>query len=301
MIRTVTGDIDAWSGRVLAHEHLQIDLSDQKGPAAVLGPAEEDAVVDDLRTARLKHDLAIVVDLSVPDIGRNPLGLRRISERSGVAVVCASGFYWDPFPPLAAQGSTEELRDIMITEISNGVGDTGVRCGVVKVGTPNGKPTEAAERLFRAAALAATATGTCLITHTSSLDQIAWHMDVLERAGMDLRRVLISHLNAATDTRLLADMARRGVFFGIDKVSFLKGPTNAQLADLVRAACEDGLADHIILSSDIARKERLQRFGGAGYSTVFADFLPMLEERGVSPAQIETMLCRNPARLLSLQ
>ena len=37
MIRTVTGDVDAIRGRILAHEHLQIDLSAQKGPANKIG------------------------------------------------------------------------------------------------------------------------------------------------------------------------------------------------------------------------------------------------------------------------
>ena len=49
MIRTVTGDVETISGRILAHEHLQIDLSAQKGPANKVGAGEEDAVVEDLR------------------------------------------------------------------------------------------------------------------------------------------------------------------------------------------------------------------------------------------------------------
>ena len=52
MIRTVTGDVEAIHGRILAHEHLQIDLSAQKGPANKVGEAEIPAVVEDLRTAK---------------------------------------------------------------------------------------------------------------------------------------------------------------------------------------------------------------------------------------------------------
>ena len=32
MIRTVTGDVEAIHGRILPHEHLQIDLSARRGP-----------------------------------------------------------------------------------------------------------------------------------------------------------------------------------------------------------------------------------------------------------------------------
>jgi len=89
------------------------------------------------------------------------------------------------------------------------------------------------------------------------------------------------------------------VFMGIDKVSFPKGPTNDQLADLVRDACAQGLERQIILSSDLARRTLLRRHGGRGYATVLADFVPMLLNRGISPMQIETMLHDNPLRLLT--
>ncbi len=298
VIRTVTGDIAAVHGRILAHEHLQIDLSAQKGPANRIGEAEEQAVIDDLRHAK-EFGLAAITDLSAPDWGRDPLALRRISEQAGVAVVCAAGFYWDPFPAIASNGPAERLRDIMISEIEAGVGGSGIRCGVIKVGTNRGEPDAVAEQLFRAAVGAASATGAPVITHTSSPDQAAWHVRVLERAGMDMSRVVISHMGAAAGAAELVELARSGVFMGVDKVSFPKGPTNDRLADLVRDACANGLERQIILSSDIARKTLLRRYGGRGYSTVLADFVPMLLERGVSPTQIETMLHDNPVRLLT--
>jgi phosphotriesterase-related protein len=277
---------------------LQIDLSAQKGPANRIGEAEEQAVVDDLRHAR-EFGLAAITDLSAPDWGRDPIALRRISAQAGVAVVGATGFYWDPFPGIAIEGTLEQLRDIMISEIETGVGGTGIRCGVIKVGTNRGEPDAVAERLFRAAAAAAFATGAPVITHTSSPDQAAWHVRVLERAGMDMSRVVISHMGAAHNVGELVALARSGVFMGIDKVTFPKGPSNDQLADLVRDACAGGLERQIILSSDIARRTLLRRYGGRGYSTVLADFVPMLLDRGISPSQIETMLHDNPARLLT--
>jgi phosphotriesterase-related protein len=298
VIRTVTGDVAGIEGPILAHEHLQIDLSAQKGPANRIGAAEEDAVIDDLRHAR-EFGLAAITDLSAPGWGRDPVALRRISEKAGVAVVGATGFYWDPFPPIAIDGSIEALADIMVAEIESGVDGTGIRCGVIKVGTPRGEPDRVAERLFRAAAAAAAATGAPIITHTSSPEQAPWHVRILERAGTDLSRVVISHMGAAHDVSELCRLARSGVFMGIDKVSFPKGPTNDQLADLVRDACEHGLERQLILSSDIARRTLLRRHGGRGYCTVLADFVPMLLARGLSRSQVDTMLCENPARLLS--
>jgi phosphotriesterase-related protein len=116
---------------------------------------------------------------------------------------------------------------------------------------------------------------------------------------MDMLRVVISHMGAVQDVAELATLARSGVLMGIDKVSFPKGPTNDQLADLVRDACAKGLERQLILSSDIARRTLLRRHGGRGYCTVLADFVPMLLDRGIAPSQIETMLHDNPVRLLT--
>ena len=204
MIRTVTGDVEAINGRILAHEHLQIDLSAQKGPANKIGAAEEDAVVEDLRAAK-EFGLAAITDLSAPGWGRDPVALRRISERSGVHVVCAAGYYWDPFPDIALTSSIEQIRDAMIAEVESGTDGTNVRCGVIKVGTAQ-EPNEPAERLFKAAALASRATGAPVITHTSNTGQAAWHVRVLEGAGMDMSHAVISHMGAAKDISELVEV-----------------------------------------------------------------------------------------------
>ena len=299
MIRTVTGDVAVIAGRILAHEHLQIDLSAQKGPNNVIGQAEEPDVIDDLRKAA-NHGLAAIVDLSAPGWGRDPVALRRISQQAGTAVVCATGFYWDPFPDIVINGSVEALRDAMIAEITEGIGSTGIRCGVIKVGTARGTPGEMEARLFTAAAGAARPPAP-----PSSPTPPAR----TRRPGMFKRSIAPASISNAWSSATWARSAtsrssRRsagsGVTLGIDKVSFPKGPTNVQLADLVRDACALGLHRQIILSSDVARKTFLHRHGGRSYSTVFADFVPMLLERGVSQALIETMLCENPSRLLEL-
>jgi phosphotriesterase-related protein len=147
VIRTVTGDVERVEGRILPHEHLQIDLSVQKGPANKVGEAEIPAVVEDLRIAK-DFGLAAITDLSAPYWGRDPAALRRISEASGVKVICAAGYYWDPFPEVAEKASVETIRDGMIAEIETGTDDTDVRCGVIKVGTAR-EPSEPAVRRLR--------------------------------------------------------------------------------------------------------------------------------------------------------
>src|SRR5262249_60983704 len=108
------------------------------------------AGVEDLQKAK-EFGLAPITELSAPWWGRDPVALKRISEQSGVLVVCAAGFYWDPFPDVALAAPIEKIRDTMITEVETGADGTGIRCGVTKVGTAR-EPNEPAARLFRAAA-----------------------------------------------------------------------------------------------------------------------------------------------------
>ena len=299
-IRTVAGDIAPPKGAVLVHEHLQIDLSHNKGPQTVLGPQDQDDIVHDLIHTREKYGLSLVAELSVPGSGRDPLALRRMSEASGVGVVAATGFYWDPIHPEVMSDSIDALRSKMVREIEAGIDDTGIRCGVIKIGTDYGVPPAPAERVFRAAAQAARATGAAIITHTSTPDQAQWQIDVLESAGADLGRVLISHLHGLQNFDDLVRYARRGVMFGFDQVGFAKGPSYQQYADLVMKCMDAGLVDQMVIASDVARRARLMRHGGTSYGTVFSELIPILRGRGASQEQLERVMNRNPCMLLSI-
>ena len=298
MIRTVLGDIAPPAGPALIHEHLQIDLSHNKGPETVLGPGDIDDIIHDLADARRHHGLSLITDLSVPGSGRDLQALRRISDASGVAVVAAAGFYWDPVHPDAIHGSVDQLRKAMVRDIESG--DDGVRCGVIKIGTDKGDTSEPTARVFQAAALASNDTGAAIITHTSTPDQAQWQIDQLEGAGANLSRVLISHLHNFGAVEPILPHARRGVRFGYDQIGFAKGPTYDDYADLVARTIDAGLLERLLISTDVARRARLSRHGGTSYSTLFTHFLPALRARGVGEGAITRLTGENPVSLIAL-
>jgi phosphotriesterase-related protein len=295
-VRSVLGDIALPAGPMLAHEHLQIDLLHNKGTDNVIGAAQEALVIDDLAATRAAHGIVAVADLSVPGSGRDAAALARISQASGVSVIAATGFYWEPVPAPARGASALALRDRMIDEIERGIEDSEVRAGVIKVGTA-AAPDADAERLFTAAAGAQQATGAAIITHTSTPNQAAWQLDILQAAGANLARVLISHMHKAADLAALRAVAARGACFGFDQLGFKKGKSIDEIADLAAAVIEAGLAPHLILSADIARASRLRVHGGDGYATTCALFLPRLRARGVPAGVLDMLMGENPRRL----
>lgn len=60
-----------------------------------------------------------------------------------------------------------------------------------------------------------------------------------------------------------------------------------------------GYADRLLLSQGVATKTRLKAYGGTGYSFIEESFLPYLKRQGLSEAQVEQIMVRNPRRLLT--
>jgi phosphotriesterase-related protein len=301
MIRTVLGDMEIPAGPILAHEHLQIDLSHNKGLDNVFGPEEEPDVVADLKLTVERHGLAGVADLSPVGGGRNVKALARISRNISVAVVASTGYYWEPVPNVVAEASEDRLVEIMTAEIETGAEGSDHCCGVIKVGTFEDSFSVATKKLFRAAARTSLATGAPVITHTEQPYHAPWHVEVLQSAGMDMGRALISHLHKYETIDQIKRVADTGAFIGIDQIGFARGMTMPQMADVAINCVKAGFIDHIIISSDMARKSRFLKNGGTSYTTVFAVFLDLLRERGATEGQIYTLLHVNPRRLLTLR
>ena len=61
-----------------------------------------------------------------------PASLPRLSQESGVKIVCGTGYYVDSFLSEEVKMMSEDkMADNMVKEIRQGIGDTGVRCGVI--------------------------------------------------------------------------------------------------------------------------------------------------------------------------
>lgn len=304
ILRTAGGDLDIndtlLQGSILAHEHLQIDLSHNKSADNVLGTAEEADIVADLTDAKLHNDLCAVADLSVPGSGRDVRALQRIAALTGIPTIAATGLYWEPAPAAFASSTVDELVKQMVYEIQHGIDGTDIRAGVIKIGTDKGPPSSHAIQIFAAAARAAQITGAAIVTHTSTPDQSTWQLEQLLSAGVSPNRLLISHLHKFKTIDEILAVARFGVMVGIDQIGFASGSGLDAQADLVASLCNHGITHNLILSSDMARRSRLSRHGGTSYGTVFSEFVPRLQARHVSQAQIRQMLHTNPLTLLAI-
>lgn len=242
-----------------------------------------------------------VVEVTTDEIGRGPLELQEISRMSGVQIIMGSGWYREfGYPRDVKEKNSNQLADDLVREIEHGVGDTGVRPGIIgEIGTGTGHILPAEERVFRAVALAQQRTGLAITTHTTrwgslALEQIA----MLKEFGADLSRVVIGHLGDRIGVQNLLPIAEQGVYLEVDNIGYLDYQPEWVRADNVAALVKEGFVRQVLLSQDICQLSQLRYSGGVGYGYLLETFIPMLRERGVSEEDIHLMLVENPARML---
>ena len=271
---TVLGPIDPQEmGITQTHEHLLIDAMDHYGSYDFVID-DEDLVISEL-DAFTRNGGRTICDPTVDEIGRNPSALARISETAGVNVVMGAGWYREQgFPDLVTRLTSRELADVLVREVEEGVGDTGVRAGFMgEIGTGRGHITPAEERVFRAAALAQRRTGVAISTHTTRWGSLAMEqIDMLEEFGAEAAKVIIGHLGDRIGVQHLLPIAERGVFLEVDNIGYLDYQPEWVRADNVAALVSEGFGAQILLSEDICTLSHLAHMNGKGYGYLLEVF-----------------------------
>jgi predicted metal-dependent phosphotriesterase family hydrolase len=203
-VQTVLGPIDPGSlGWTLPHEHTQIALwqiPDRWDYWQLT--RDEPVILDELQKFKDAGGRGLV-DLTLPGVGRDPAWLAGLGRASGLDLVMGCGWYRGAYYPAEAlidRRSVDSLADELVAEIGEGVGDSGVRPGIIgEIGTDKPWISPAEERVHRAAARAARRTGLAITTHAVmspvGLDQLR----LFEEEGADPSRVVIGHADSYRD------------------------------------------------------------------------------------------------------
>ena len=252
-----------------------------------------------------------MVDTTSIGIRRDPLALARISRASGVNVVMGSGYYVNAVHPEGMDAKTEDdiAREI-VSDITSGVGNTGVRAGIIgELGCS--WPLTANERKgLRAGAQAQRETGASITVHPGRSDAAPFEvLDVLSDAGADVSRVIIDHLDRTIfDVETLLRLAQRGCyleydFFGWEISQFSLSehdmPNDAQRIEFIRRLVDEGYSRNVVIAHDMFGKHRLAKYGGHGFAHILENIAPRLREGGLSDEQVDDILVKNPAALLT--
>jgi predicted metal-dependent phosphotriesterase family hydrolase len=300
-VQTVTGPVDPSSlGVTLTHEHVFLTMWSCDGQGYVGQTSDEDVLAAELSAFRAAGG-SCLVDQTPGGAGRDPAGLVRLSERTGVAIVTGCGFYTEPFYPPGADLVRRPAGDIaaeLIREISDGLDGTGVRPGMIgEIGASQGWVSPLEERVHRAAARAQIATGLPLATHTLYHSAGLQQMRIFDEEGVDPARVCVGHCDTFPDLAYCLSIARWGAYVSLDNIGFQLGDHEDRVRRLVHGLLEHGMGEHILLSQDVGQVPELRSSGGRGYTYLAETFIPSL---GAGEDVLRVLTVENPRRWLTV-
>lgn len=322
-IQTVLGPIDASAlGRTLVHEHIFV-----KYPGAEFDPkypVDRPAVIKEavrrLTELRVEHGVRTLVDPCPIELGRDVHVLAAVSEGSQVNIVCTTGFYFEALglPPYWRNSTVEQITELYLTELREGIDNTGIRAGAIKCATTGKTMTDAEARCLAAACEAQKVTGVPIITHTQGGLGGPEQQDLFEKHGVPLQRALIGHCCESTDHHYHLGIVNRGSYIGFDRIGWEQFQTDQARADSLVKLYQAGKGPQILMSQDrycymigrygrkqspeeVLRMEEAKRAGlwPPPFTHLFTSFSGLLRERGMTQAQIDSLLDDNPTRFFS--
>ena len=302
-VMTVTGPIDpSQLGVTYAHEHLlgePPDWSpDQQDHDLIMLSFE--AAVKELETFKLADGQSIV-EMSPSDYNRRPTQLRDLSIATGVHIIMTTGLHKEAYShPFTSESTVDALAASFTRDVVNGVGETGVRAGVVKAATSFNTITPGEEKVLQAAARTHLTTAVPISTHTQNgtmgLEQLA----IFKSQGVNLSRVAIGHVDRKLEYDYHKAILDSGAYLIYDQISKEKYvPDRERIALLIRLVSE-GYGDRIMLAGDFGRASYwTANGGGPGLTYILWRFVPWLIAEGMSKEAARAMLTDNPARFFA--
>lgn len=321
-VETVTGPVDvADLGTTLMHEHVFVLATEYVQNYGAGGWwNEEERVADAIAKLRelTTRGISTIVDPTVWGLGRYIPRIQRIAEQvPGLNIIVATGLYtYNDIPfqlmyrgPGTILGGAEPLIDDFTRDIVAGIGDTGVKAGLLKCCVEEQGITPGVERVARAVAAAHRETGTPITVHTSAGGRTGSRaLDLFRKEGADLSKIVVGHAGDSNDLDYLMALADTGAILGMDRFGIDAFNPTADRVRTVATLCERGYADRMVLSHDASCY--MDWFGpdpevlaaaapNWNYRHISDDVLPALRERGVTEAQLDQMLVENPKRYFS--
>jgi len=305
-VMTVSGAIPAHlMGQTLVHEHVLVDFigADQIAP----GRYEPDEVFRKAlpHLQRLKAAGGeTLVECTPAFLGRDPPLLRRLAKASGLHILTNTGFYGaadDKYiPRLAYAESADALARRWVREFEDGIPPEGIRPGFVKIGVDRGRLSAIDAKLVTAAVRAHRHTGLAIASHTEDGSAALAQLDLLEREGVEPAAFIWVHAQNEPDTVLHRRVAELGAWVEFDGIS---PKTISEHVDLVMHMKRAGLLGRVLISQDAGWYHVGEPGGGEfrGYEGLFAEFLPALRQAGACPADVQTLLVKNPRQALALR
>ena len=312
-VETVLGPVQTSElGFTLSHEHV---VASSAGiphiyPEFIQRTKSIQESIEVLREVKA-NGVDTIIDLTTMDLGRDINLLKQVAKESGINIICATGT-WRDIPRSFWSASIDSIKSLYVREITQGIENTNIKAGIIKVANDSDGVTQEGEIILRAAAKAQMETGVPISTHTWAPKKIGnEQIRIFLEEGVDLNRVYIGHSNDSVDTGYLKGIIEKGAWLGMDRYPGGRQPGTPnweKRTEILASLIQDGYGDKIMLGHDWAVKlaieseekqaERKKR-NPDGYLFIKNKILPKLEKLGVTKTQIQNLMVTNPYNFLS--
>ena len=321
-------------GDVLAHHHMFVELG-AVPPTAYL-EADPEIVLEVLRPwleSAKGLGIGTFIEFTPEGVGRRPDIVKYVADEVGLPTMLVTGIYREPYmPDWAYTATVEEIADFLRTELTDGVTDTGIPAGFIKLSQNDTGMTLTERKILEAACIVAQETGSSIASHITSGPVALSVMDALAGFGcpQDEVRFIWVHamLTAASEgaklegDRVGADpgieylMAalERGAYVSLDGIGSgywtdFYGGYDLNI-DWISQFVDAGYEDQIIIGADTGWFDPGQPAGfeieqvdgvwtsvgdlAQDYDSVSAEFVPAMQEAGFSEELIAKLMHGNP-------
>jgi len=282
-------------GMILPHEHVFVDLRTPDSPGyAEADAADVIALMGPQIEAAKARGVTALVECTTGGVGRRADIDLAVSKATGLPIVVPTGNYREPWiPAWVAEATESALEAWMLSELTEGMDDTGVLAGWIKLSAGDDGITPLEARILRAAARAAAQTGAVIGSHTIRGRVVMDQLDIIEAEGGSAERFISIHTQAEPDFELNKAVGARGAWIEFDHIG--RDPDDEVLA-LVLRALEAGLGDQLLLSHDLGWYDPAQPGGGTPrpYTHLSDWLLPALRGAGIEEATITRLTHDNP-------
>jgi phosphotriesterase-related protein len=321
-INTVTGPILVNQlGKTLIHEHFIFGYPGFQGDVTLGAFNEEAALEEAVKIARQMQSFGVqtVVDPTPNECGRNPEFLKKISEATGLQIICATGYYYEGegatpyFKFRQALGTAEEdIYEMFKKELIEGIAGTGIKPGVIKLASSKDEITEYEKMFFRAGARVQKETGVVILTHTQEGTMGPEQAKYLIDHGADPGKIIIGHMCGNTNPDYHREVLDQGVRIGFDRFGIqgmVGAPFDQERVQTLLALINAGYEDQILLAHDsvniwlgrppVMPEQAAKIMENWHPGHIFTNILPQLRENGVTEQQLDKMLGGNAVGLFS--
>jgi phosphotriesterase-related protein len=322
VVESVTGPISVEQlGKTLIHEHFVFGYPGFQGDVTLGGFNENEALETAIAAAKkmMSFGIQTVVDPTPNECGRNPFFLKKVSEATGLQIICATGYYYEGegAPPYfkLRQGlgtAEEEIYEMFKVEITEGIAGTGIKPGIIKLASSKDEITEYEKMFFRAAARVHQETGIVILTHTQEGTMGPEQAKMLIELGVDSSKIIIGHMCGNTNPAYHKEVLDQGVRIGFDRfgIQVLVGaPFDHERINTLVSLLNEGYEDQILLSHDsiivwlgrppVMDEQVSQIMGNWQPAHIFENILPVLREKGINETQFDKMLGGNAKALFA--